>query len=75
MDFERFGIQSRPSRLDEARARLWEMPVPTTREQYLERKDLKREIDTMAKEDYMNTHKAGYAAIMKLRGQTREEIE
>lgn len=75
MDLERFGIQSRPGRLDEARSRLWEMPVPTTREQYLERKDLKREIDTMAKEDYMNTHKAGYAAIMKLRGQTREEIE
>lgn len=75
MDLERFGIQSSPGRLDEARARLWEMPVPATREQYLERKDLKREIDTMAKEDYMNIHKAGYAAIMKLRGQTREELE
>ena len=75
MDMERFGVQSRLSRLEEARARLWEIPVPTTRDQYLERKDLKREIDTMAKEDYMNTHKAGYAAIMKLRGQTREEIE
>lgn len=75
MDIERLGIQSRPGSLDEARVRLWEMSVPTTREQYLERKDLKREIDTMEKEDYMNTHKAGYAAIMKLRGQTREEIE
>lgn len=75
MDLERFDIQSGPGRLEEARARLWEMPVPATREQYLERKDLKREIDAMAKEDYMNIHKAGYAAIMKLRGQTREEIE
>lgn len=75
MDLERFGVQSGPGRLEEARARLWEMPVPATREQYLERKDLKREIDTMVKEDYMNTRKAGYAAIMKLRGQTREELE
>ena len=75
MDLERFGVQSRPGRLEEASARLWETPFPVTREQYLERKDLKREIDTMVKEDYMNTRKAGYAAIMKLRGQTREEIE
>lgn len=71
MDFER----SRPGRLEEARARLWEMQDPATREQYLEQKDLRREIDTMEKEDYMSIHKAGYAAIMKLRGQTREEIE
>lgn len=75
MDMERFDIQSGPGRLEEARARLWETPFPVTREQYLERKDLKREIDTMVKEDYMNTRKAGYAAIMKLRGQTREELE
>lgn len=75
MNIEHFDAPSEPSKLEKARARLWEMPAPTNRTQYLERKDLKREIDTMAKEDYMSIHKAGYATIMNLRGATREELE
>ena len=75
MGREIFDGPSKPSAIEEARMALWEKPAPTTRDQYLERKDLKHEIDVLVKDDYMRIHKAGYAKIMNLRGATREELE
>ena len=53
--------------------KMWDMPAPTTREQFLERKDMRNEIARMEKQDYMTLHKAGYGTVMSLRGKVRGE--
>ena len=35
---------------------MWDIPAPTTREQFLERKDMRNEIARMEKQDYMTLH-------------------
>lgn len=66
-------VPSAPSKVEQLRMKMWEMPAPTTREQYLERKDLKHEIAVAEKDDFCKTHKAGYQNLMKIRGQMRGE--
>ena len=66
---------SAPSKLEQARMKLWDMPAPTTREQFLERKDVRHEIDVMEKDEYMKLHKPGYQNLMKLRGVPRGDID
>lgn len=66
-------VPSAPSKLEEARRKMWDMPAPTTREQFLERKDMRNEIARMEKQDYMTLHKAGYGTVMSLRGKVRGE--
>ena len=68
-------VPSAPTKIEQQRMKLWEMPAPTTREQYLERKDLKNEIERLERDEYKKLHKPGYQNLMKLRGQTRGVID
>lgn len=54
--------------------KLWDSPPPTTREEYLARKDLKRELSKFDRELYRTTKKAGYANLKKLGGQVTGDI-
>lgn len=49
--------------------KLWSSPPPTTREEYLARKDIKRELSKFDREQCRKLHKAGYANLKKLGGQ------
>lgn len=49
--------------------KLWSSPPPTTREEYLARKDLKRELSKFDRDLCRTTKKAGYANLKKLGGQ------
>ena len=49
--------------------KLWDSPPPTTREEYLARKDIKRELSKFDRELCRTTKKAGYANLKKLGGQ------
>ena len=66
-------VPSGPSKLEQARMKLWEQPAPTTREQFLERKDLRNEVARLEKQEYMTVHKAGYGTVMSLRGKVSGE--
>lgn len=55
--------------LDALRKALWNSPLPTTREEYLARKDIKRELSKLDRELCHTTKKAGYANLKKLGGQ------
>ena len=49
--------------------KLWSSPPPTTREEYLARKDIKRELSKFDRDLCRTTKKAGYANLKKLGGQ------
>lgn len=49
--------------------KLWSSLPPTTREEYLARKDIKRELSKFDRELCRTTKKAGYANLKKLGGQ------
>lgn len=59
---------SGPSELEKKRMALWSMPAPRTRREFLERKDLTREIDNMERDEWKKTYKAGYENLMSIRG-------
>ena len=48
--------------------KLWDSPLPTTREEYLARKDIKRELSKLDRDLCRTTKKAGYANLKKLCG-------
>ena len=54
---------------DALRMALWDSPVPTTREEFLVQKDLKRDMLKADREECRKIHKAGYANLKKLGGQ------
>lgn len=66
---------SAPTKVEKLRQQLWDSPAPTTRRQYLERKDLRHEIDVLEKDEYRKLHKPGYENLMKIRGKVRGEID
>ena len=49
--------------------KLWSSPPPTTREEYLARKDIKRELSKIDRDLCHTAKKAGYANLKKLGGQ------
>ena len=53
---------------------LWDFPPPTTREEYLARKDIKRELSKCDRELCRTTKKAGYANLKKLCGKVSGDI-
>ena len=55
--------------LDALRKTLWDSPDPTTREEFLAQKDLKRDLFKAEREQCRKLHKAGYANLKKLGGQ------
>ena len=55
--------------LDALRKALWVSPDPTTREEFLAQKDLKRDLFKAEREQCRKLHKAGYANLKKLGGQ------
>lgn len=55
--------------LDALRKTLWDSPDPTTREEFLVQKDLKRDLLKAEREQCRKLHKAGYANLKKLGGQ------
>ena len=55
--------------LDALRKSLWDSPDPTTREEFLAQKDLKRDLFRAEREQCRKLHKAGYANLKKLGGQ------
>ena len=55
--------------LDALRKTLWDSPDPTTREEFLVQKDLKRDLFKAEREQCRKLHKAGYANLKKLGGQ------
>lgn len=55
--------------LDALRKALWDSPAPTTREEFLAQKDLKRDLIKAEREQCRKLHKAGYANLKKLGGQ------
>ena len=55
--------------LDALRKTLWDSPNPTTREEFLAQKDLKRDLFKAEREQCRKLHKAGYANLKKLGGQ------
>ena len=54
--------------------KLWDYQPPTTREEYLARKDLKREVSKFDRDLCRTTKKAGYANLKKLCGKVSGEI-
>ena len=54
--------------------KLWSSPPPTTREEYLARKDIKRELSKFDRELCRTTKKAGYANLKKLGGKVSGDI-
>ncbi len=55
--------------LDALRKTLWDSPDPTTREEFLAQKDLKRDLFKAEREQCRKLHKAGYANLKRLGGQ------
>lgn len=55
--------------IDALRKTLWDSPNPTTREEFLVQKDLKRDLFKAEREQYRKLRKAGYANLKKLGGQ------
>lgn len=55
--------------IDALRQTLWDYPEPTTREEFLAQKDLKRDLFKAEREQCRKLHKAGYANLKKLGGQ------
>lgn len=55
--------------IDALRQTLWDSPNPTTREEFLVQKDLKRDLFKAEREQCRKLHKAGYANLKKLGGQ------
>ena len=55
--------------LDALRKALWDSPDPTTREEFLAQKDLKRDLFKAEREQCRKLHKAGYANLKRLGGQ------
>ena len=53
---------------------LWGSPQPTTREEYLARKDIKLELSRFDHEIERHTKKAGYANLKKLCGKVSGDI-
>lgn len=54
---------------DALEQKLWDSPHPTTREEYLARKDIKRELSKLDRDLCRTAKKAGYANLKKLGGQ------
>ena len=54
---------------DALEQKLWNSPLPTTREEYLARKDIKRELSKIDRDLCHTAKKAGYANLKKLGGQ------
>ena len=54
---------------DALEQKLWSSSPPTTREEYLARKDIKRELSKFDHDLCRTTKKAGYANLKKLGGQ------
>lgn len=54
--------------------KLWDSPLPTTREEYLARKDIKRELSRLDRDLCRTTKKAGYANLKKLCGKVSGDI-
>ena len=54
--------------------KLWDSPPPTTREEYLARKDIKRELSRFDHEIERHTKEAGYANLKKLCGKVSGDI-
>ena len=55
--------------IDALRQTLWDSPEPTTREEFLAQKDLKRDLFKAEREQCRKLHKAGYDNLKKLGGQ------
>lgn len=60
--------------LDALRKALWDSPDPTTREEFLVQKDLKRDLFRAEREQCRKLHKAGYANLKKLCGKVSGDI-
>ena len=54
--------------------KLWGSPLPTTREEYLARKDIKRELSKLDRDLCRTTKKAGYANLKKLCGKVSGDM-
>ena len=54
--------------------KLWDSPLPTTREEYLARKDIKRELSRLDRDLCRTTKKAGYANLKKLCGKVSGDM-
>lgn len=54
--------------------KLWDSPLPTTREEYLARKDIKRELSKLDRDLCRTTKKAGYANLKKLCGKVSGDM-
>lgn len=54
--------------------KLWDSPLPTTREEYLARKDIKRELSKIDRDLCRTTKKAGYANLKKLCGKVSGDM-
>ena len=54
--------------------KLWDSSLPTTREEYLARKDIKRELSKLDRDLCRTTKKAGYANLKKLCGKVSGDI-
>ena len=59
---------------DALEQKLWNSPLPTTREEYLARKDIKRELSKLDRYLCRTAKKAGYANLKKLCGKVSGDI-
>lgn len=62
-------VPSAPSKVEKMRMQLWDTPYPSNRQQYLERKDLQRQLKQAERDERYTVEKAGYGTLMKIRGQ------
>ena len=54
--------------------KLWASPSPTTREEYLAEKDIRRKLSKFDSDIDLTTKKAGYANLKKLCGKVSGDI-